>query len=135
MAGKGNLFSESACLLRNRLLPSALGDHSFRLTRTAGMESCLSDRRLGVMLLADLADALGACRRKSGEENDDEAILLGNGGVTRERGRWWGTRCAVSGGRGAGGESGDDDGERAIDAVRKKYGGGRRCHAGREIWF
>src|SRR5579864_4829402 len=75
---------------------------------------------------------VGGSTRNRWEENDNEAIWVGDGGSTRERGSLCGAGCIA---RSAGGESGDDNSEGAVDAVRKKHGGGGGCDAGGEILF
>ncbi len=62
--------------------------------------------------------------------DDNEAIGIGDGGVA---GEWGGLRGAGCGTGWAGGESGDDDGEESIDALREKYGGGGGFDACGEI--
>lgn len=71
------------------------------------------------------------CANALGERENHEAIWIGNGWADGDRCDMRGAR----GGAGAGGESGDDDGEKPVDAIREEYGGGGRFDAGGEIWI
>src|SRR5580704_9862852 len=64
--------------------------------------------------------------------DDDEEIWRGDGGAA---GVWWGVCGARCGACRAGGQSGDDNGEEPIDALREEYGGGGGFDARGEIWF
>jgi hypothetical protein len=66
------------------------------------------------------------------EENEDEANWINDCGVA---GEWDDLRGAGCGTVGASGESGDDDGEEPIDALREKYGGGGGFDASGEVRF
>src|SRR5271166_369412 len=93
--------------------------------------TCLSHGWGRRMLPCDCGVERGSrnARFKRGRD-DNEAIGIADGGVTSEWGSLRGAGCGTGW---AGGESGDGDGQESIDALRKKYGGGRGFDACGEI--